>query len=88
MIGGDVNSTSIDVAGTQFVMNDIEGTARYLGERVVKFLQNHSEDYPNYLNQGTDPDIYPRDSAYRRGIYLPKNRDRFITNDLLRRWLR
>ena len=88
MISNDSYATSIDLEGTKFMMDNIESTARFLGERVVKFLVNYSKNYPSYTNQGENPDIYPKSSAYRRGIYLPNSFNNSINNDLLRRWLK
>ena len=66
----DTGAQSASLQEVNFLRSNVLTSAKFHGERVVTYLCNHSEDYPEYRTQGTDADIYPRGTAYDNfGIY-------------------
>ena len=80
-------AASAELREMTYLVENTNNTAEFYGQRIVKYLCNHSEDYPAYSNQGSDPDIYPTNNSYKGGFggfYSSQNN---IDADALRKWL-
>ena len=54
--------------------------AEYYAERLRKYLQENSTDYPLYLNPGSGIDVIrPHNTAFMGGMYLPGSDDDCIS---------
>jgi hypothetical protein len=56
----ETGSSSAELREMQYLRENVMNSAKFYSDRVIKFLCNHSADYPSYNSQGTDPDIYPK----------------------------
>lgn len=74
----ETGAQSASMQEVNFLRESVLGSAKFHGERVVTFLCNKSEDYPEYRTQGDDADIYPRGTAYDNfGIYTGPSKAEF-----------
>lgn len=65
------NSSSIDFNELDKITEQLRNDAEYYSNRLVKYLNENSINYPKYLNPGTGMDtIYPKTNSFTCSIYL------------------
>ena len=84
----ETGSSAPDLSELKFLQEKVMDRATYYSDRVSKYLCNNSELYPSYLNQGSDPDVYPQSNEW--GFYVPGigNDPSQSEMDILRKYLR
>lgn len=70
MVKNSENSAAADLAEIKFIMDRWKNNAEYIAERLTKFLQAHTDDYPKYLENTDCDQIKPNKSNYTSSLFL------------------
>jgi hypothetical protein len=65
-------SATTDLTALKYVRGSIQDTAQFYGERTREYIRDNQEQFPEYLNPGTDGMMPNKNNPYFHGIYIPK----------------
>jgi len=65
-------SQSTDLSSLKYVRGSVQDTAQFYAQRTREYLRDNQEQFPEYLNPGTDGMMPNKNNPYFHGIYIPK----------------
>lgn len=68
-------SSVVDLSSIKYVRGSILDTAQFYGERTREYIVDNQEQFPEYLNPGTDGLMPNKTNPYFQGLYVPKRND-------------
>lgn len=72
------SATALTQGDLQTFRQSIRDDAQWYTQRMIQFLKENRETFPEYLNYGTDlDDIKPISTAYTKGMFLGNPKRRF-----------
>jgi hypothetical protein len=76
-----------DLADLKYLRQTVRDTAEFYGERLITFLKEYNDLYPEYnTNSGLDK-IVPNSDAYFNGVYLGNGRSKSCRWGLGDKWI-
>lgn len=69
--GTSEEAITTDLNVTKYVRGSIEDTAQFYRERLRKYLEDFSINFPDYINPGTDGMQPNKNNAYFHGVHIP-----------------
>jgi hypothetical protein len=66
------NSTPSDLSEIKYLRSNVKDMAEFMDQRLVKFLCDNSNLFPEYLNPSHPENLPKKSKPYFTGVYIPK----------------